>query len=277
MTKKRWITLKSIGIYVNENKDNGLCYTSLLCKEIKQNGMASSIIVNDNMVCNIDAIISVGGDGTILKASKIASKYGKPIVGINLGTVGFLTGIDKDKMALFIKRIANGQYFLQERSMLEMSILRDNEVIVKNEALNDVVLSKKEVSRAVKVNCYVNGGFQTNYLADGVIVATPSGSTAYSMSAGGPLVDVLANVLIITPVCSHSFSPSSYITTDDKTLEFTLDLEEGQKGRVTVDGQDYYDVEKSDIILVRKSQRVTTLINFDEVNYFRLLKDKLGR
>ena len=269
--------MKNIGIYVNENKDKCLQYTALLHQEIEQNGLKALVIVNDNIASNVDAIISVGGDGTILKASKIASKYGKPIVGINLGTVGILTGIDKDKMPIFVKKLANGEYFLQERTMLEMRIIRNNQTIATNHALNDVVLSKKEVCRAVKVNSYINGRFQINYLADGVIVATPSGSTAYSMSAGGPLVDVSANVLIITPICPHSFGLPSYITTDDKTLEFTLDLGEQQKGRVTVDGQDYYDVEESDIILVRKSDRVTTLINFEEANYFRLLKDKLAR
>lgn len=269
--------MKNIGIWVNKNKDKGLCYTEFLCEEMAQNGMTGIIIDDNNVNCNIQAIISIGGDGTLLKASKIASKYDKPIVGINLGTVGFLTSIDKDKVKLYLRKLANGEYFLHKRTMLEMNIIRNNEVIVTNEALNDVVLSKKMVSRAVKVNSYINGRFQTNYLADGVIVATPSGSTAYSMSAGGPLVDVLANVIIITPICSHSFGPSSYVTTDDSILEFTLDLEDEQKGRVTVDGQDYYDVEKNDIILVRKSKMSTTLINFDDVNYFELLKDKLGR
>ena len=269
--------MKNIGLVVNQTKDTNLKYTKLLIEKINNSGMNVEILKDEKMAKKLDLIISIGGDGTLLKTSKIASKYNKPIVGVNLGKLGFLTQIDKDNIEYYIKKIANNDYILQKRMMLEINIIRNGKKVWTKEALNDVVISRKSISRVVRINSYIDDVLQNKYLADGLIIATPSGSTAYSLSAGGPIVDALANVIIMTPICPHSFCDRSYVTTQDKTIKIKLDLDKKQKAIVTIDGQEYQDILKDDIIIIEKSKLYTTLVTFSDVNCFDILNKKLGR
>lgn len=268
--------MKNIGLVINKTKDTNLSYTKLLIEKIKEYGMNVEILKDEKRAKAQDLIISIGGDGTLLKTSKVGSKYNKPIVGVNLGKLGFLTQIDKDNIEYYIKRIANKDYTLQKRMMLEVNIVRNGKIIVSKDALNDVVISRKSISRVVRINSYIDDVLHNKYLADGLIIATPSGSTAYSLSAGGPIVDALANVIIMTPICPHSFCDRSYVTTHDKIIKIKLDLEKKQKAIVTIDGQEYQDILKDDILIVKKSKLNTTLVTFSEVNCFEILGSKLG-
>lgn len=269
--------MKNIGLVVNKTKDTNLRYTKKLIDIIKNNGMNAYVLKDGTKAQMLDLIVSIGGDGTLLKTSKIGSKYNKPVVGVNLGKLGFLTQIDKDNMEYFVKRIIANDYSVQKRMMLKINIVRNGKIIVSQNALNDVVISRKSISRVIRIDSYIDDVLQNQYLADGLIVATPSGSTAYSLSAGGPIVDALANVIVITPVCPHSFCDRSFVTTHDKTIKIKLDLDKNQRAIVTIDGQEYFNILKDDIIIVEKSDLETTLVTFDDVNCFEILGNKLGR
>ncbi|MBP5427385.1 MAG: NAD(+)/NADH kinase [Clostridiales bacterium] len=262
-----------IGVLVNEAKDENRVYTNLLCDIIRKYKLNVSIITDGDNCSIFDIIMSVGGDGTLIKTAKIGAKYNKPIVGVNLGKLGFLAKIDKDDIESYIKRISNGDYTLQKRKLINMNIIREGEKVVDDIALNDVVVSRKLVSRGIRINTYIDDMFINNYFADGVIVSTPLGSTAYSLSAGGPIVDARADVLVITPICPHSFSVRPYIAYCNSEIKITLDLKPNQHGVLIVDGSESCSVCQDDVVLIKESEKYATFINFGNENYF----DKLTR
>ena len=239
-----------------------MIYTNKLLGILKKRNLHSSIITEKDDCSNFDVIISIGGDGTFLKAAKLSAINKTPIVGINLGVLGFLTKINKDNIEHYIDRIVNNDYKLQKRSMLTIDVVRDKHVLFSGNALNDVVVARSVISRGIRINSYIDNILLNNYLADGIIISTPTGSTAYSFSAGGPIVDTLANVIILTPICPHSSCARSYVTTDEKNIKITLDLKLNQKGVVTVDGNENYYICKDDVVLIKKSSLFCNMIDF---------------
>ena len=260
------VIFTNIGVVVNENKDTNMIYTNQLIDIIKKRNFVPTIIKAETDCCSSDLIISVGGDGTFLTAAKFGAINNKPVVGINLGVLGFLTKIKKDEIESYIDRIIHNKYTLQRRTMLDISIIRDNHILFSKVALNDVVVSRESTSRGIRINSYIDDILLNNYLADGIIISTPTGSTAYSFSAGGPIVDTLAKVMILTPICPHSSSARSYVTTDEKNIKVTLDLKANQRAIVTVDGNENYNLFENDVVLIKKSSLFCTLIDFFEDN-----------
>ncbi|MRI83267.1 MAG: NAD(+) kinase [Nitratiruptor sp.] len=226
----------------------------------------------DRMCQESDILISVGGDGTLISLVRRSYEYHKPVLGINVGRLGFLTDIHPDDLPRFLKRLKRDEFRIDERMMIELSILGKRDHIV---AFNDVVFSRPVVSKMVQLDVR-NGGDGTlinSYYGDGLIVSTPTGSTAYNLSAGGPVVYPLTNAFIFTPICPHSLTQRPLVLPG----EFELQIQTNSKSAlVIVDGQDMYEFEAGDTIQIKKAPIGARLIHRKERNYFDVLREKLN-
>jgi NAD+ kinase len=199
-------------------------------------GLAKSAS-DDSEVVHSDVVLVFGGDGTVLATSRKCAPAGTPMLPINLGRFGFLTEVIPDHLADALERLLQGDFTVEERMMLRGELLRNGEPQQEELALNDLVVAHGSLVRVLHLSMQINGKYVTTYAADGIIVATPTGSTAYSLSAGGPLVHPALSVMLITPICAHTLTTRALLVPD--THEITLEAEtaEGESVRVTVDGQ----------------------------------------
>lgn len=255
---------------VNQDKDDADRCAVALCDIIKERDM-DAVVLESTDCSEVDVVVSVGGDGTLIMAAKMGAMYDKPVVGVNLGRLGYLAQIDKDYMGEYADRIARGEYVLHERMMLGVEIKRDGHIITDDVAINDVVVSRGGMSRGIRINTYVGGVELNKYFADGVIVSTPLGSTAYSLSAGGPVVDYESDVMLVTPICPHSFSVRPYVASGGREISLTLDLKNDQSGVVVVDGGGSLYIGEEDVVVVKRLEQRVKFINFYDVNCFERL------
>lgn len=221
-----------------------------------------------------DFIIALGGDGTILNVARLCAPFGTPIFAVNLGHLGFLTEVDMNEVFVSLDKIYKGEYTVEKRMMLEANVVKNDMEIINFRALNDIVITRGAFSRMARINAYVNNNYVDTYLADGVIIATPTGSTAYSLSAGGPIVYPTVEVIIITPICPHTLYSRSIIVSPDDVIRLEIS-EENQDLMITTDGQQGYKLDYRDIIYIKKSNEYTNLIRVKNTNFFDLLRDKL--
>ena len=220
-------------------------------------------------LCNkVDFLVSVGGDGTLLSVVRNSFKYNIPILGIHLGTLGFLTDIVFEELPEFLIDLMNDNYRIDNRMLVECQI--NNKTFV---AFNDVVISRKTVSSMIKIKAKINGNSFNNYYGDGVIISTPTGSTAYNLSVGGPIVYPLTEAFIITPVAPHSLTQRPLVMPADIEIEFKVNDNEG--AILLIDGQDTYEVENNTVVKVTISQQKAKLIHRTKRNFFEVLNDKL--
>ena len=223
---------------------------------------------------NLDLIIVVGGDGTILRVARDLACWDVPVLGINLGQKGFLAEIEVEQMERFLQYISNGQYNFQERMMMETKLLRGNQELGKYMALNDIVVSRGPFSRIIKVETFVNEDFMESYSGDGVIVSTPTGSTGYSLSAGGPIVNPTMDLFVITPICPHSLYNRSVIINGTDTMKLRVDSRQVQVV-LTVDGQVRFALEDEDKIIVKQAGQKIKMVCFHDYSFYRMLHQKL--
>ena len=223
---------------------------------------------------NLGLIIVVGGDGTILRVARDLACWDVPVLGINLGHKGFLAEIEVEQMERFLQYISNGQYSYQERMMMETHLMRGDQELGKYLALNDIVVSRGPFSRIIKVETYVNEDFMESYSGDGVIVSTPTGSTGYSLSAGGPIVNPTMDLFVITPICPHSLYNRSVIINGADTMKLRVDSRQVQVV-LTVDGQVRFALEDEDKIIVKKSEQKIKMVCFHDYSFYRMLHQKL--
>ncbi len=221
-----------------------------------------------------DCIITIGGDGTLIQAARGFSHRGIPLVGINRGHLGYLTQVSRDED---IREMANAlladQYQIEERMMLDGRIIREGKEIVNDIALNEIVLTHRDVIRVLRFGVYVNSEFLNEYTADGLIAATPTGSTAYNLSAGGPIVAPNASMTVLTPICSHALNARSIVLSADD--EICIEVREGSQAAV-FDGDTILELRKGDQVIITKSRRVTRLIRLRQVSFLENLSNKLA-
>ncbi len=224
----------------------------------------------------VDLAAVIGGDGTMLHALSRFGSFEKPVAGINVGTLGFLTSCKDNELEVFAASLAEGRFTTSPRTLLEAAVYRSSKRIAAFTALNEITVARGETGRMVSLRARVNGELLNDYRADGLIVATPTGSTAYSLSAGGPLVAPGAAVFLITPICPHSLSQRSLVLSDSCMVE--LSSEDGQSGPMlfTVDGRDSVRIEQGDRIEVRKSIRSFHLLRLEGQSFYEALRQKLG-
>ncbi|GAX88237.1 NAD+ kinase [Lebetimonas natsushimae] len=219
----------------------------------------------EDLCKSVDFIVALGGDGTLISVTRRAYKFDKPVFGINLGNLGFLTDINPDNVEEFLKKFLKGEYRIDERMVIE---------IVYNEkklyAFNDVVISKDIISSMINIQIDTNESFLNTYRGDGLIISTPTGSTAYNLSAGGPVVYPLTESFIITPICPHSLTQRPLVIPSNFVLEAKV---KENFSKLILDGQEIYDL--NDKITIKKAQKPAKLIHRIERNYFDVLREKL--
>ena len=219
-------------------------------------------------------IIVLGGDGTMLKVARNFAASEVAILGINLGRLGFLTDVDVEELADGLDQLLTGNYDIEDRMMLEGKIARDGEVVNKVIAVNDLVVNKGNFSRLLKIKINLEGEYLTTYPADGLIVACPTGSTAYSLSAGGPIVSPCLDSFIITPICPHTLYSRSIVVEDNE--EITLEIKADHPNIIlTVDGQENFELRPQDEIKIEKAELVTHLVKLEGYNFYKVLRNRL--
>jgi NAD+ kinase len=222
-----------------------------------------------------DLLVVLGGDGAMLRAARSVRKFKIPIVGINLGTFGYLTEINLNEMYPSLERILRGDYSTEERMMLDMEVVRDNHTSCEFTVLNDVVISRGNLTRIIDMETAVDGSYLTTFRADGLIISTPTGSTAYSLSAGGPIVFPSQNAIIINPICPHTLTNRPIILPSSMTISVKVWSEE-EGVNVDLDGQESVTLKSGDTLIVRRSRYVTTLVSSSNRDYLEILRSKLG-
>ncbi len=222
----------------------------------------------------VDLVIVLGGDGTFLRAARELAYTDLPILGINLGQKGFLAEIEVDKLTFSLQKLINNDYVLEERMMLHTQVLREGKHFASSISLNDVIISRGPFSRIIKLDTYINDDFMESFPGDGVIIASPTGSTGYSLSAGGPVVNPALKLLLITPICPHLLYQRSVVVNQDDVATVVVATQNADVF-LTLDGQEGFALNYGDCIKVKRADCVTKVIVFPESNFYKLLHDKL--
>lgn len=225
---------------------------------------------------HVDVAAVIGGDGTVLHAVSRLGDFDKPVAGINIGTLGFLTSCTDAEMPHFAGALAAGRYTTSVRMLLTATVHRSGRPEMEFTALNEITLARGETGRLVSLRARVNGEMLNNYRADGLIVATPTGSTAYSLAAGGPLIAPGAAVMLITPICPHSLSQRALVLPEDSVVELSSEDRDKAPMLFTVDGRETVRIEEGDFIEVRKSARSFHLLRLEGRSFYEALRLKLG-
>lgn len=221
-----------------------------------------------------DIIFSIGGDGTFLKTARLSSQ--KPIIGINTGTLGYLTEINPEDIEKALDDINNGDYYIEERMMLEGEVVRSNgDVVEIPESLNEIAISKNSFG-VVRFDAIVNEKLINSYTADGILVCTPTGSTAYNLSCGGPIVDPTAEIITLTPIAPHTVINRSLILSDDSVVEIRItELRENTLSYVLYDGKPI-EVFSKDTIKIRKSDKITKIIKLEDRSFIDTIRENIS-
>ena len=230
-------------------------------------------IVKDSVPEDADCAIIIGGDGSLIEVARILKKK-VPILGINMGTLGYLTEVEVSDLEDSMDRILKGDFQIEERMMLKGTF----ETGFSDVALNDIVLSRKGELRIIHFNLYVNGEFLNAYEADGIIISTPTGSTAYNLSAGGPIVEPTASLIVITPICSHALNTSSIVLSAED--EIVIEIGQGRNARkeevyITFDGTDMTELGTGNRIKICRSETITKLMKLNNVSFLEILRRKM--
>lgn len=222
---------------------------------------------------NAEMIITVGGDGTILHAARVAADDGVPVLGVNIGSKGFMAELETDEIEKLIE-VAAGNYTLEPRVMIDIELFREGKSIFKDFALNDAVV--KGGGKVIDLTLYGDGQKITSFSGDGTVIATPTGSTAYSMSAGGPIVDPAAKNIILTPICAHVLSAKSFVLVATRVVTVDIAIKNQASAYLLVDGTDRMDIQCKDKIKVKKSTKLTHLVRLSDKSFYRRVSEKLG-
>lgn len=277
-----------ISIFPNFNNDGVLQTCEEICKELDKLGVEYSVAKCnesdetgtlplfydiDELIENCDVVIVVGGDGTTLNVAKAASVHNKLTLGINAGRLGFMSGLERDELSL-LDRLVSGDYEVEERMMINARLLSENGTQDFN-CLNDAVITRGDLARLIDVTVKSDGRVITKNRADGMIIATPTGSTAYSMAAGGPVVSPDNSCFVVTPICPHSLVNRSIVFSSDKELEITVENDKNNTSYLSIDGEKSVAVTKNSKIIISKSKYVAKLIKIKPDSFYEILNKKL--
>lgn len=283
--------MKKIAIVTNMVKDPELKTTDLIVSFMKDRGVECRVIRafdktdiscdEDYSECaDADVTIVLGGDGTLLRVARVIAGTSVPVLGINLGTLGFLSSVEISSLERALMSLLEGDYQIEYRMFMQVSLFRASGIIEQYEALNDCVIGRSGFSRLISVKADINGDNVGIFSGDGVLVSTPTGSTGYNLSAGGPIVTPEARLLVVTPVCSHSLASRSIVVSEKDSI--VLELDNGVKkltesALVTIDGQDSTVLNIRDRLEVTGSPKSVGMIRFRDKGFFKVLNMKLNR
>ena len=285
--------MKKFALLTNYSKDKRLVYTRMIKTYITENGGSYWIprYISEpdkdgdqrydfsDMPEDIECVLVLGGDGTLLQAARELLQRHIPLLGINLGTLGFLTSAEKSELPKCLDSVLDDSCSIDERMMLEGVAYHGSEKIQMNIALNDVIIARAGFSRLVELKIYVNGELLSIYNADGIIVSTPTGSTGYSLSAGGPIIFPQTDVIVITPICPHSLQARSLVVSGEDRIMIEIGRRrktQKEEAMVTFDGRSAQELEPGDRIEIYKAQETTQLIRLKGRSFYQVLQNKIG-
>lgn len=223
-------------------------------------------------------VLVIGGDGTLIHTAKKMSNKGIPVLGINFGHLGYLAEVEQNNIGESLDRLLNDDYHVEQRMMIEGSIYRRGELIANNIALNDIVINRCGSLRIIGYRIYVNGQLLNQYNADGIIVSTPTGTTGYNLSAGGPIAQPTSNIIVVTPICAHTLNSRSIVFSEDVTIEIEIMPESNlkQSHRILVfDGENEMVLEENDRITIKKAAISTKIIKLKKMSFLEILGKKM--
>ena len=268
-----------IGLILHSRREDALEYAARIVRYLTKRGI--SVCAEDAFAADLsvapfssvngaDIIVSLGGDGTLLRGVPYALDWKAALLGINMGRVGFLTEAEPGDIEAVLAAVINGQYDVDERAVLHVESGGDHW-----HALNDVVLSRGGHARLTTINAWVDEELSGRYVADGVVVATPTGSTGYSLSAGGPIVSPKVDCMVITPICAHTLQHRPTVVPGGAHINLELLPEDAQTASLQVDGQSCMELDRGMQVFIRKDSRPLRLIRLKPQNFFQLVRDKL--
>lgn len=225
---------------------------------------------------NIDLAIAIGGDGTMLHVARHLAEHDVPLIGVNQGRLGFLSDIPANSMLDEISKILDGEFDIEERFLLHAEIMRKGKIIHDAKAMNDVIVNKGELARLLEFETFEDGEFVNRMRADGVIVATPTGSTAYALSAGGPILHPNLSAMVVVPICPHTLSDRPIVVDSNSVIEFVMVSTANQNAHVTFDGQSNVPIQEGDHIYVRRAEHTVRLIHPLHRSHYEVLRAKLN-
>jgi NAD+ kinase len=272
--------MRKIGININSTKDEdgkvleGVCF--LVNKHFPNSELVTykdSVHLNEESSKDLDIVIALGGDGTILGVARALEKYDVPILGVNIGNLGFLASSEMDHFEVALEELKLGKYVLEKRIMIQCTLPRRNNKRY-YVALNDIVISKGPLSRVVNFDIYIDDKLYSQYRADGLIVATPTGSTAYSLSAGGPIIYPTLDIISLTPICPITFGIKTIVL--DSKNKVSIRIKPNQESvYLTTDGQMVLELNSDEEVLIQALPRKCSFVKFDDYNYFKVLRKKI--
>ncbi|MDD3717128.1 MAG: NAD(+)/NADH kinase [Actinomycetota bacterium] len=278
--------IKTVGLMPHARKEQSLAVAGQLLEWLEQRGIRVKVLREDaqamgrsergsdraDFIAGLDLVVSLGGDGSMLRAAAAAYESEAPVVGVNLGRKGFLTAMESEHMYPGLEEILQGRFFVQERMLLQCTLGGEDSGEA-HYALNEIAVGKRELQRMIRLEVDICGRYFHFYAGDGVIFSTPTGSTAYSLSAGGPIVDPSLECIILTPICSHSLMDRSVIISPDSTIEVLLEREEVLPA-LSLDGREEIELPRGGRILIRRAERCLKIVKLEGYSFYNLLRDK---
>ncbi|MCG6879744.1 MAG: NAD(+)/NADH kinase [Deltaproteobacteria bacterium] len=247
-------------------------FSQEMAAEVVENGVS---IGRQTVPRDVNWIVVLGGDGTLLGAARQVGRYGAPILGVNLGGLGFLTCIPLEKLYSVVETMVSGGLQVESRMMLETKVLRGKKETIRFQVLNDVVINKSTLARIIDLDVSINDVFVTTFRADGLIIATPTGSTAYNLSAGGPILYPTIETFVLTPICPFTLTNRPIIVPDSAVVGIEMGRESEETVVLTFDGQVGFDLHHGDKVKIYKSKEKINLFQPPAQDYFRILRTKL--
>jgi len=279
--------LKSIGIFVKRHHQDAVQVAAQVAEWLRGRGIevladeALAAAVPAARSCPAEAIpdaadllIVLGGDGTLLSVSRLVGDRCTPILGINLGSLGFLTEITRDEIIPVLEQLVAGELTVSERLRLDVIIRREGTEVARYRVLNDLVINKGALARIIDMEAWVDDTYLTTFKADGLIVATPTGSTAYNLAAGGPIISPALHCLVITPICPHMLTNRPIIVSDEAVIRIEVKFQ-NEEVAMTADGQIGMPLQGGDVVEIRRSPHPTMLVLSPTKDYFQILRTKL--
>lgn len=287
--------MKHFLVYTNRHKDKNLATTKRICDYLELKGQKATVRAEDgrrqehkpaddadeaseDIPRDVDCMLVLGGDGTVLQAARETKELHIPIIGVKLGTLGYMTEIEPEYLEEALDRLIAGDYEQENRMMLGGRVFFADGGTEEGWALNDIVISRSGSLQIIKYNIYVNGQFLHDYNADGVIVTTPTGSTGYNLSAGGPLVEPRARLITLTPICPHTLNQRSIILSSEDIIE--IEIPAGREGRIQTveanfDGSHVIRLKTGDRVRIAESEKITEFIKLSKVSFLEVLHQKM--
>jgi NAD+ kinase len=283
-------TFKRIGLIAKLNNPRVAETLTTLTTDLEQRGV--SVVLDESAASyfptpqltvytrhelsqNCDLAIAVGGDGTMLNAARSLAEADVPMLGINLGRLGFLADVSPDEINERLTEIFNGQYEEEQRSLLNAKVMRNEKLVSESDALNDVVIHKDDIARMIDLDTTINDRFIYSLRADGLIISTPTGSTAYALSGGGPILQPNLPAFVLVPICPHTLSNRPVVVDENSTIEVTIKGSETDKAQITCDGQVNFSLLPGDRIQVKRKTHQLRLIHPADHDHFNTMRKKL--